>query len=202
MVVVAAAVATSGSFAAYATWAIPGAGAVKTRAASVPRGVVPSVAKVGKKAVVSWSAQEIASGVKMKSYVVTAHRVDGPASQDLTRTVAASGGASDSVTFAPNEVAGGKWRWTVVPRFGSWAGAESGLSDALTFAVPAPPRAADPEPPAPVPTSAPAAAETPKEPEPSAEPTTSSPTPVPSPTETISVSPSATLFAEPIPRLG
>jgi hypothetical protein len=111
-----------------------GRATVTLSAAKMPKGAAPSVAKQGKTAaVVSWSAQEIVSGVKMDHYVVTAHSVDEPPLADVVHTVAASGGDAESLTFAANEVAGGKWYWTIVPKFHLWAGAESGKSQKLTF---------------------------------------------------------------------
>jgi hypothetical protein len=136
-----AAVGIGGTLVAYADWPIPGTGSIAWRTAKIPRGVTPSVAKVEKKAVVSWSAQEIADGVKMKSYVVTAHSVEDPLRQAVTHVVTASGATTESVTFAANEVAGGKWYWTLIPKYGSWAGEESRKSDKLNFPAPAAPTA-------------------------------------------------------------
>nr|WP_296075038.1 hypothetical protein [uncultured Actinoplanes sp.] len=42
-----------------------------------------------------------------------------------TMTALAGGGATQAVTFAPGEVAGGDWYWTVIPRFRQRTGPES-----------------------------------------------------------------------------
>ncbi|WP_127497935.1 hypothetical protein [Actinoplanes solisilvae] len=140
-----AAVVAVGTLTANAEWVISAKAAVKIRTAKVPAGKKPSVAKQSKAAVVSWSALEIAPGVRMNRYTVTAHSQDLPAKPKIVREIAASGGGSESVTFADAEVAGGKWRWTVIPRFAKWTGAESGLSEALNFpAAPAGALAAEP----------------------------------------------------------
>jgi hypothetical protein len=116
--------------------------------ATMPRGAEPSVAKQGGDAVVSWSAQEIAPGVRMDHYVVTAHSVDPPVRPDIARAVNAGSGPGETVVFAAAEVAGGKWRWSVVPKYREWTGEASRLSQRLAFpARPAAPVAApDPDP--------------------------------------------------------
>jgi hypothetical protein len=126
---------TAGTVLAYADgWTIPdGKATITTRVAKMPGGVKPSVAKQAKSAVVSWSAQEIAPNVRMDQYVVTAHSVSDPPLPDVTRTVTASGGTNESVTFTATQVAGGKWYWTIVPKFRNWTGQESGKSQRLTF---------------------------------------------------------------------
>lgn len=134
----AAAICTAGTVMAYAhaAWPIPGVAVVKARTATMPEGATPSAAKQGSAAVISWSAQEIAPGAKMDHYVVTAHSAEEPPLPEISHTVAASGGATESIIFAAGEVAGGKWYWTIVPRLGLWAGAESGKSQKLNFPVP------------------------------------------------------------------
>ncbi|SNY06412.1 hypothetical protein [Paractinoplanes atraurantiacus] len=123
----------AGTMAAEAEWVISGSGQVKMRAPSMPRGTTPSVAKQSSAAVVSWSAQELVPDVRMDHYVVTAHSADAPARPSISRTVAASGGATESVTLGADDVAGGRWYWTIVPRFALWAGDESGKSAELNF---------------------------------------------------------------------
>ena len=128
------ALGSAGTVLAYAQWTVPaGRLTVTARTATMPDGVVPGVAKQGGQAVVSWSAQELVPGVRMDHYVVTAHSLGTPARPDLTRAVPASGGPTESVIFTAAQVAGGGWRWTIVPRFGSWAGVEGRPSTALTF---------------------------------------------------------------------
>ncbi|BCY14874.1 hypothetical protein [Actinoplanes sp. L3-i22] len=115
--------------------------------AKMPRGAEPSVAKQGSDAVVSWSAQEIAPGVRMDHYVVTAHSVDEPVQPDIARTVTAGSGPAETVVFAAAEVAGGKWRWSVVPKYRDWTGEASKPSQRLVFpALPAAQVAALPAP--------------------------------------------------------
>ncbi len=131
----AALLGTAGTVLAYADgWTLSDGKATFTlKVAKMPRGVTPSAAKQGKTAVVSWSAQEIAPDVRMDHYVITAHSVSEPPLPDVTRTVTASGGNTESVTFTAAQVAGGRWHWTIVPKFRSWTGAESGTSQRLTF---------------------------------------------------------------------
>ncbi|WP_328462196.1 hypothetical protein OHA21_34580 [Actinoplanes sp. NBC_00393] len=137
--VVAALGATGTVFAYAGGWTLPdNPGSYTVKVAGMPRGVEPSVAKQGLQAVVTWSAQEMAPGVLMDHYAITAHSVSDPPRPDVTHTVAASGGPVESVTFTAAEVAGGKWRWTVVPRFRNWTGEESRRSQRLAFAAPAP----------------------------------------------------------------
>lgn len=130
----ATALAGAGTLVADAGWSIPGTARVKIPTSAMPRGATPSAAVQGRTAVVSWSAQEIVPGVKMDHYVVTAHNVnDLP---DVVHTVAASGAAVESLAFTSAEVGdGGKWYWTIVPKFHLWAGAESGKSQRLTLSV-------------------------------------------------------------------
>ncbi|WP_433297878.1 hypothetical protein ACQP2F_42070 [Actinoplanes sp. CA-030573] len=128
------ALGVAGTMVARADWAIPSKPvSFRVRSEKMPRGVTPSVAKQGGGALVSWSAQEIAPGDRMDRYVVTAHSVSEPPLPDVTHTVTAGGGASESVTFAAAEVAGGKWYWTIVPKYRLWVGEESGRSDRLAF---------------------------------------------------------------------
>ncbi|GAA2614338.1 hypothetical protein [Paractinoplanes durhamensis] len=128
------AMGVAGTLYAYASWAVPSLPVtVKVRTEKMPRGVTPSVTKQGGDAVVSWSAQEIGPGSTMDHYVVTAHSVDTPPLPDITRTVTASGGATETVIFGAAEVAGGKWYWTTVPKLRLWVGTESGKSDRLKF---------------------------------------------------------------------
>lgn len=135
-VVAVAAFGTAGTLVAQASgWTLEdGRITLSTRVTKMPRGVAPSVARQGVQVVVSWSAQEIVPGVKMDHYVVTAHNVnDLP---DVAHTVAASGAAVESLAFTSAEVGdGGKWYWTIVPKFHLWAGAESGKSQRLTLPV-------------------------------------------------------------------
>ncbi|MBB4696870.1 hypothetical protein [Paractinoplanes abujensis] len=123
----------AGTLVANAEWLIGASADAKVRATKMPKGVKPSVAEQNKGAVVSWSAQEIAPGVKMDRYTITAHSQGAPARAAIVRRVDSTGGESQSITFAADEVAGGTWRWTVRPHFASWTGAESGLSSALKF---------------------------------------------------------------------
>nr|WP_221375668.1 hypothetical protein [Actinoplanes polyasparticus] len=128
-----AAVVTAGTVVANAEWAVSGAAQAKIHNLKMPAGTKPSVEDQSNSAVVSWSAQEIVPGVKMDRYTVTAHSQDTPPRAAIVREVEASGGVSETITFAAAEVAGGKWRWAVIPHYAKWVGAESGLSGALTF---------------------------------------------------------------------
>ncbi|MCO8272313.1 hypothetical protein M1L60_17100 [Actinoplanes sp. TRM 88003] len=184
---------------ANAAWVIGGSAKVTTRSAKMPKGTKPSVAKQSKAAVVSWSAQELVPGVKMDRYTVTAHSQDNPAKEALVREVEASGGASESVTFAASAVAGSKWKWAVIPHYAKWSGAEGGLSKALTFpaapAAPAAAKVAEPPPAAKVvaPTTPPTtvAPTTEATKKPAAEPVTTAPAPEPEKTEDETAPPAA-----------
>ncbi|GIM91236.1 hypothetical protein [Paractinoplanes toevensis] len=133
--VVAVALGVGGTAFAYAggNWTVPGEAMMTATVARMPRGVPPSVAGQNGRAVVSWSAQEIAAGVLMDHYVVTAHSVDEPPLSDVTRMVAASGGTTETVIFGATERLGGWWYWTVTPRYRGWTGTESGRSQRLRF---------------------------------------------------------------------
>ena len=174
-----ASMGTAGTYLAYADWSLPTTTvAVSAQAAKMPRGVTPSVAKQSKAAVVSWSAQELAPGVKMDHYVVTAHSVGKPALPDVSRPVRASGAASESVTFTASEVAGGRWSWTVTPRFTTWTGIASARSRELSFPAAAPADlsvAADTPTPAATPVVTPTASK-PTTPSPAGKPATEPPT--------------------------
>ena len=196
---VAAVVATlgvAGTVFAYAGgWTLsdnPGSFTVKV--AKMPRGVEPSVAKQGGQAVVTWSAQEIAPGVLMDHYAVTAHSTSDPPRPDVTLTVAAGGESTESVTFTAYELAGDRWRWTVVPRFRSWTGEASPMSRRLAFpAGPAAPNAGraaqvgDEIAPSPAPATSPSRTRSPEPAKPDESPTpaveTSVPESAPLPTE-------------------
>jgi hypothetical protein len=135
--VVAAAVAALGIGAtvlAYADWTVPvRLVATEARAATMPRGVPPKVAKLGSLAVVSWSAQDLAPGLPMDHYLVTAHSMDSPSLPDIARDCVATGARTQSVTFSGAELAGGLWYWTIGPEFRLWRGAGSGRSRRLAF---------------------------------------------------------------------
>jgi hypothetical protein len=135
LVAVVAAVGMAGTLVARASgWTLAdGRTTVSTRVVKMPRGVTPSTAKQSAQAMVSWSAQDITADVKMDHYVVTAHNADNSPRPDISHTVEASGDAVESLTFAAGEVAGGRWYWTIVPKFRQWTGAESAKSQRLTF---------------------------------------------------------------------
>ncbi|MFF5079853.1 hypothetical protein ACFY36_22605 [Actinoplanes sp. NPDC000266] len=184
---VAAALGVAGTVVAYADWSVPASElTVTARVAAMPRGVTPSAAKQNGQAVVSWSAQELVPGVRMDHYVVTAHSVGAPARPDLTHTVAASGAATESVTFAVDAVAGGKWYWTIVPRYATWTGAEGRKSQQLSF----PGKPATAPAPAPAPAAGVAAAVAAPVPAPATVVTTS-PTAEPAPAEAVTSPPAA-----------
>jgi hypothetical protein len=123
----------AGTMVAQASWTIPGTAKVKAKAAAMPRGAVPSAAKQGGNALISWSAEEIVPGVRMQTYVVTAHSTDDPPRADIARTVTATSADTLSATFSGSVLTGGKWYWTLIPKYAQWAGAESKKSDKLTF---------------------------------------------------------------------
>jgi hypothetical protein len=131
---VAVGLAGAGTISAYAAWSVPvDTLTVTAEAAEMPRGVTPRVAPRDGEAVVSWDAQELAPGTRMDHYVITAHHVGAPARPDITQTVAATGAATETHAFEASAVGGGRWFWTLVPRFASWSGAESAASAELSF---------------------------------------------------------------------
>ncbi|GIF24569.1 hypothetical protein BJ973_008048 [Actinoplanes tereljensis] len=191
--VIAVALGAGGTAFAYAggSWTVPGQAAMTAKVAGMPRGVVPSAAKQGDRAVISWSAQEIGDGVLMDHYVVTAHHVGEPQRPDITRKVAASGEATEVVTFGAAELVGGRWYWTIMPLYRGWTGAVSGRSQRLRFTAAPPADTADapaaaPEPP--MITTAPAttapATEEPIVTTPETTPATTEPAEAPTPEET------------------
>lgn len=135
-----AGVIVSGTLISNASWIAPtSAATVRVRAGSMPKGVTPSAAIQSGKAVVSWSAQEIVPSVKMTAYVVTAHDTEATPLPDVAHTVTASGAATESATFTAAELAGGKWKWAIIPKFQTWTGAEGKLSNPkLVFPAAAP----------------------------------------------------------------
>lgn len=123
----------AGTMIAQASWTIPGTAKVKAKAAAMPRGAAPSAAKQNGNALVSWSAQEIVPGVRMQKYIVTAHSADDPPRADIAHTITATSADTLSTTFTGSDLAGGKWYWTLIPKFELWTGAESKKSDQRNF---------------------------------------------------------------------
>jgi hypothetical protein len=133
---VAATVTAAGTYVAYANWIVPSKQIhIQIKSATMPRGVTPTAAIVDGNALVSWKAQEIGPGTRMQSYIVTAHSTYSSVTPNVTHTVTAAGGATESITFSYGELRGGDWYWTLVPKFQSWAGAESAKSDQLALPV-------------------------------------------------------------------
>ncbi|MFI7540960.1 hypothetical protein [Actinoplanes sp. NPDC049599] len=129
----ATAVASAGTVIAYASWPVPSRPVkVQVRAADMPRGGQPSVARSGADAVVTWSPQEIGPGTTMQSYLVRRHSAGDAAVVEEFGPVAAT-------TFTDTAVPAGKWYWTVTPKFAGWTGDESRKSATLTFTAPATP---------------------------------------------------------------
>jgi hypothetical protein len=111
----------AGTFVAYAQWSIPGQAALRVTTAAIPAGGTPTAKKQGDKVVVTWPAQEIAPGVSMQKYVVTAHDSQAPARPDVVHTVAAG---TETAAFTVAELGSGRWSWAVAPKFQLWSGAE------------------------------------------------------------------------------
>jgi hypothetical protein len=126
----AGAVVLGGALVASAEWTVPFQPVtLKGEVATMPRGATPTVAKVGRDAVLQWFAQEIVPGTPMQRYVVTRHSaVDADLVEELPPTTA--------TTLTDRDVAGGKWYWTVRPVFALWRGEQSRKSDRLSFAAP------------------------------------------------------------------
>ncbi|GAA2869384.1 hypothetical protein Acy02nite_41250 [Actinoplanes cyaneus] len=147
IVAVVASLGVAGTVLAYAGgWVVSvGPARLTANVATMPQGVEPSVARQDGQAVVSWSAQEIAPGVRMDHYVVTAHSADDPPRPDIIHTVGAGRGPAETLVFTMAEMTGGKWRWSVAPKYRGWTGEMSRLSQRLVFpAAPAPRVAATP----------------------------------------------------------
>jgi hypothetical protein len=190
IVAVVASLGVAGTVLAYAGgWVVSvGPARLTANVATMPRGVEPSVAKQDGQAVISWSAQEIAPGVRMDHYVVTAHSADEPPRPDIVHTLGAGRGPAETVVFTVAEMTGGKWCWSVAPKYRGWTGETSRLSQRLVFpAAPAPRVAATPgkgpaAKPAPATAAAEPAASSAPAGEAGAEPATSPPTaPEPAP---------------------
>lgn len=125
-----AAVVIGGTLVSYASWMLPApAATARVAAGAMPSGATPRAEAHGDKAVVTWSAQEIVPGVKVTAYVVTAHDTDQSPLPSIAHAVTASDSAVESITFTAAELAGGKWKWAITPRLGSWTGTEGALSN-------------------------------------------------------------------------
>ncbi|WP_306204217.1 hypothetical protein [Actinoplanes sp. RD1] len=125
---VAVAVALGGSVYAFAGWSAATPTAVlRLRTAEMPAGNVPSVAKAGRNAVVTWAPSTLAAGVRAQSYTVVRTGAGGPAvvCPKVTTT-----------TCRDLAVPGGTWAWQVRPAYEGWTGELSGPSVPLTFAGP------------------------------------------------------------------
>jgi hypothetical protein len=125
-----------GTLVAFANWTVPSKLVKYTvHTAKMPRGVTPAVGKVGRDAVLTWFPQDIAPGTPMQSYIVTRHSVtDAGLIEEFPPTTA--------TTFTDDGVGGGKWYWTLRPKYEQWEGEEGRKSDRLTFpAIPAGPLA-------------------------------------------------------------
>jgi hypothetical protein len=102
---------------------------LRGQVATMPRGTTPTVAKVGRDALLQWFPQDIVPGTPVQRYVVTRHSaVDADLVEELPATTA--------TTVTDPDVSAGKWYWTVRPVFALWRGAESRKSDRLTFTAP------------------------------------------------------------------
>jgi len=110
---------------------------VAIRMAVMPKGVTPSARLEGGVTILSWTAQQIVPGVKMKSYVVTAHDVSPAHHLAVAHSVNASGGSTERFAFATAELGAGRWRWTITPHFDAWIGDEGDPS--TDIALPASP---------------------------------------------------------------
>jgi len=132
----AATLTAAGSYVAYASWFVPSKQIqVKIKSATMPRGATPTATSYGGGAIVSWRAQEVAPGARMQSYLVTAHSAEQPPAPNVTRTVTATGAATESTLYTVGDLGGGEWYWTLAPKFQSWVGKESRESDKLLTAV-------------------------------------------------------------------
>ncbi|WP_305785144.1 hypothetical protein [Symbioplanes lichenis] len=127
-VAVAVGVALGGSVYAFAGWsAATPAAVLRMRTAEMPAGAVPSVAKAGKNAVVTWAPSILAAGVRAQHYTVIRTGAGGPVvvCPEVTTT-----------TCRDVAVPGGTWSWQVRPAYEHWVGDLSGPSVPLTFAGP------------------------------------------------------------------
>jgi hypothetical protein len=130
------AIAAGGTAIASSTWFVPKAQVtLRIKSVQMPAGRAPSASSLGGNAVVSWSAQEIAPGVLMQQYIVSAHDTNktNPLA-NVVHTVTASGATTDSTTFTAAELAGAKWQFGIIPKFELWTGPEGKLSkDRVSF---------------------------------------------------------------------
>jgi hypothetical protein len=144
----------AGTLVAYAQWSIPGQAALQITTTAMPAGETPTAKRQPAAVVVTWPAQQIAPGVNMQSYVVTAHDTATSPRPDIARTVAAG---TETATFTLAELGSGTWSWGIAPKFHLWSGAEGPRSAPPITVAAAPPSALlAVAAPAKIPTSAPA----------------------------------------------
>jgi hypothetical protein len=117
---------------ALGAWSGSGSGSGYSKARSMPVGNTPSATVSGRNVTVSWSASSFSGGPAVSGYVLK--RYDGSGNQ---QTIGAScAGTIPTVSCTESAVPAGSWRYTVTPKQGSWTGAESALSSAVTVVAP------------------------------------------------------------------
>jgi hypothetical protein len=118
---------------ALASWVAVGGGGSFARAVSMPAGATPTaVVTAGRNVEVAWSQATLPDGSGVGGYVI--RRYDGAG----TAQTIGSGcdGLVAALTCTEGAVPPGTWRYTVTPRLGGWAGAESAPSAPVTIAPP------------------------------------------------------------------
>jgi len=116
---------------AYAAWQAHGASTIAWgKATTMPSGPTPSASASGTSVTVSWSTVKV-GGSPVGGYVVKSY----DATTNVPRTVGAScSGTLTTTSCTETNVPSGSWRYTVTPHSGSWTGAESAKSAAVTVA--------------------------------------------------------------------
>jgi hypothetical protein len=114
---------------ALATWSTNGSGSAGSAALAIPAGNVPTARASGNVVVVSWPAADFVGGAAVEGYVLQRY--------DAATGAAATVGPScnmivTNTTCTETNVPNGTWTYTDTPVQGSWVGAQSPPSSAVT----------------------------------------------------------------------
>jgi hypothetical protein len=97
----------------------------------MPAGAQPSASVAVDKVTVTWPAASFAGGAAVGGYVVKRYSTGG-----VVQTVGAGcSGTISALTCTETSVPAGSWRYSVTPKQGAWAGAESTQSSTVTVAA-------------------------------------------------------------------
>jgi hypothetical protein len=116
-----------------AAWQSPGSGGQSARAMTLPGGSTPAASVSNRSVALSWSAASLPGGGSVAGYSVRRYSAGGA----LQSIGSACSGTVAATSCTETGVPPGTWRYTVAPVQGSWTGAESSQSTAVTVAAPA-----------------------------------------------------------------